>query len=123
MAWFRRNKDEESMDPQVLLAQANDAGPPLSFDKPVGGFSMTVADVFSITGRGTVVTGLVETGTVGKGQRVRLTRLDGSNRDIEVSGIEMFRKIVDTATVGDNVGLLVKGVGRNDVGQGDTLSS
>jgi translation elongation factor EF-Tu-like GTPase len=128
MAWFRRDKNEdESMDPQVLLAKAQATAPaasaPLSFDKPATGFRMTIEDVFSIAGRGTVVTGRVEAGSISKGATLHLTRVGGSTRELEVTGIEMFRKIVDTATTGDNVGLLLKDVGRDDVGQGDTLSA
>lgn len=115
MAWFRRNRDEENMDPQVLLAKA---------EAVTGtGFRLTVSDVFSIAGRGTVVTGLVELGSVSKGATVLLTRADGSTRDVTVKGVELFRKIVDTATQGDNVGLLLERVERSDIGAGDVLSS
>ena len=83
---------------------------------------MPVEDVFTITGRGTVVTGKVESGAVSKGQKVRLTRADGSSREVEVSGVEMFRKVVDTAQAGDNVGLLLRHLDRSDVVAGDVLS-
>jgi elongation factor Tu len=120
MAFFRRkDPDSESLDPQVLLAQADAAGPSspgLKLDKT--GFRMPVEDVFVIKGRGTVLTGRVESGTVTLGP-ARLTRTDGSSRDIEIAGIEMFRKIVESAATGDNVGLLVRGTGRGDFGRGD----
>lgn len=86
-------------------------------------FRITVEDVFTITGRGTVVTGRVESGTVTVGDIVRLRRVDGSSRDVAVTGIEMFRKMVDTAKQGDNAGLLLRDVDRNGVGRGDVLES
>ena len=86
-------------------------------------FRITVEDVFSITGRGTVVTGRVESGTVTVGDIVRLKRTDGSSRDVAVTGIEMFRKMTNTAKQGDNAGLLLRDVGRNGVGRGDVLES
>lgn len=86
-------------------------------------FRMTVEDVFSITGRGTVVTGRVESGSVALGDIVRLGRMDGSGRDVAVAGIEMFRKMMDRAKQGDNVGLLLRDVERNGVGRGDVLES
>jgi translation elongation factor EF-Tu-like GTPase len=132
MAWFRR-KDPDSMDPQYLLAQAQAAEPvppaqptpgaPVASAVPTSGFRMPIEDVFVITGRGTVVTGRVEAGVIAKGSTVRLARADGSVRDVEVTGIEMFRKISDSAKAGDNVGLLLRGVGRDDVGRGDVLSA
>lgn len=88
-----------------------------------GDFRMTVEDVFSITGRGTVVTGRVESGSVALGDIVRLGRMDGSGRDVAVTGIEMFRKMMDRAKQGDNVGLLLRDVERNGVGRGDVLES
>ena len=118
MAWFRRKNDDESMDPQVLLAKANAAAPVYV----PGPFRMSVQDVFTITGRGTVVTGQVESGSVSKNQVVRLTRRDGSMREITIAGVEMFRKIVDTASAGDKVGLLLKSVPRQDIAAGDVLS-
>jgi translation elongation factor EF-Tu-like GTPase len=119
MAWFgRKSDDDDSMDAQVLLAKAQ-AAQPVS---PSGPFRMPVEDVFTIQGRGTVVTGKVEAGSVGKGDTIRLTRTDGSLRDVHVDGVEMFRKVVDTATAGDNVGLLIRDLRREDIGRGDVLS-
>lgn len=120
MAWFRRKADDdESMDAQVLLAKAH-AAQPVSPSAP---FRMPVEDVFTIQGRGTVVTGRIEAGSVNKGDTVRLTRADGSSREVHVDGIEMFRKVVETGTAGDTVGLLVRDLGRNDIGRGDVLSN
>ena len=86
-----------------------------------GIFRITVEDVFSITGRGTVVTGRVESGSVGIGDQVTLRRVDGSVREVTVTGIEMFRKMLDVAKQGDNVGLLLRGLDKHDVGRGDIL--
>jgi translation elongation factor EF-Tu-like GTPase len=119
MGLFRR-KQAESLDPQYLLAQAAAATPPPA---TYGcGFRLTVQDVFSIKGRGTVVTGRVESGSLQRGEVVRQTRADGTIRDVTVSGIEMFRKVTDTANTGDKVGLLLAELGRHDVGAGDVLS-
>lgn len=134
MAWFRR-KDADSMDAQVLLARANaatppvpmpEATPPVPMAAPVSaatGFRMTVEDVFAITGRGTVITGRVEAGTIKIGNSVRLTRVDGTARDVEVNGIETFRKKLDAASAGDNVGLLLRAITKADIARGDVLSS
>lgn len=86
-------------------------------------FRITVEDVFSITGRGTVVTGQIESGSVSTGHIVRLRRRDGNSRDVAVTGIEMFRKMMDTAKRGDNVGLLLRDVERNGISRGDVLES
>lgn len=86
-----------------------------------GTFRITVEDVFSITGRGTVITGRVESGSVAVGDPVTLRRVDGSRREVTVTGIEMFRKMLDVAKQGDNVGLLLRGLDKSDVGRGDVL--
>lgn len=84
-------------------------------------FRMTVEDVFSIKGRGTVVTGKIESGTLTVGDEIRLTH-QGADRKTVVSGIEMFRKVITQAQVGDNVGVLLKGIGKEDVQSGDVLT-
>lgn len=86
-----------------------------------GAFRITVQDVFSITGRGTVITGQIEAGSITVGDTVTLRRRDGSSREVVVAGLEMFRKMLDTAKQGDNVGLLLRGVARNEVDRGDVL--
>ena len=86
-----------------------------------GTFRITVQDVFSITGRGTVITGQIESGSITVGDTVTLRRKDGSSREVVVTGLEMFRKMLDTAKQGDNVGLLLRGIARNEVGRGDVL--
>lgn len=85
------------------------------------GFRIVVEDVFSITGRGTVITGHVASGCVAVGDTVTLRRADGTVRETTVAGIEMFRKMLDRAEKGDNVGLLLRGLTRSDVGRGDVL--
>ena len=117
MSW-RRRRPEESLDPQVLLAQAQAAGPA----PHPGGFRLTVQDVFSIRGRGTVVTGLVEAGAVRVGDTVQLHRLNGIGQGVTIDGIEMFRKTVDIATAGQNVGLLLRHLDREDIRNGDVLA-
>jgi elongation factor Tu len=103
-----------------LLTQAEAATPAAEgYD---GGFRLTVQDVFSIKRRGTVVTGRVESGTVRVGDAVRQTRPDGTSRDVTVAGVEMFRKVVDSANPGENVGLLLRDLGRDDIGSGDVLT-
>jgi len=89
---------------------------------PPDGFGMTVEDVFSITGRGTIVTGRVTAGTVAVGDQVLLSRAGTPIRQTEVTGIEMFRKTVKIANAGDNVGLLLRDVQRDQVISGDVLS-
>jgi translation elongation factor EF-Tu-like GTPase len=87
------------------------------------GFRLDVQDVFSITGRGTVVTGLVASGQVSVGDRVTLVRGDGSRRVITVVGVEAFQKVLTTAETGEQVGLLLDEVERADVAAGDVLES
>jgi len=83
-------------------------------------FRMTVEDIFNIKGRGTVVTGKIETGTLKVGDEIAIQGRNGEKRII-VSGIEMFRKTSNQAGTGDNVGLLLKDLDRSDVQQGDVL--
>jgi translation elongation factor EF-Tu-like GTPase len=89
---------------------------------PVGAFGMTIEDVFSITGRGTVVTGRILSGTVSVGDKVLLSRAGQPLLQVEVGGLEMFRKIIDVARAGDNVGLILRGLQRDQVLSGDVLS-
>ncbi|MFT8872730.1 MAG: elongation factor Tu [Sporolactobacillus sp.] len=87
-------------------------------DKP---FMMPVEDVFSITGRGTVATGRVERGTVKIGDEVEILGLTEAPKKTTVTGVEMFRKTLDYAEAGDNIGALLRGVGREDVERGQVL--
>ena len=87
-------------------------------DKP---FLMPVEDVFTITGRGTVATGRVERGTVKVGDTVEIVGM-GSKLQTVITGVEMFRKMLDQAEAGDNVGLLLRGIQRNEIERGQVLA-
>jgi elongation factor Tu len=92
--------------------------PKREVDKP---FLMPVEDVFSITGRGTVATGRIERGTVKVGDEVALVGF-GSDKKTVVTGVEMFRKLLDEGQAGDNVGLLLRGIGKEEIERGMVLS-
>ena len=81
-------------------------------------FYMSIQDVFSITGRGTVVVGHIEKGQIHIGEEVTL---QSTGTSVTVTGIEMFRKTLDSASAGDNVGLLLRGIDKNEVFSGDVL--
>jgi len=87
-------------------------------DKP---FQMAIEDVFSITGRGTVVTGRVERGVVKVGDEVEIVGLRETRKTV-VTGVEMFRKLLDQAQAGDNIGALLRGVGKDEVERGQVLA-
>ena len=106
----------DSKDVDVLLAEANAAS-------PTGPFRMVVQDVFTITNRGTVATGRIETGSVRVGQEVRIVRAGTVLSTTSVTGVEMFRKVLETASAGDNVGLLLQGVSGDNVMRDDVLES
>ncbi len=88
-------------------------------DKP---FLMPVEDVFSITGRGTVATGRVERGVIKTGEVVSIVGMQEEDKDVTVTGVEMFRKILDEAQAGDNIGALLRGVQREDIQRGQVLA-
>ena len=85
-------------------------------------FLMPVEDVFTITGRGTVATGRVERGTIKVGDPVEIVGLADKPKDTVVTGVEMFRKILDLAEAGDNIGALLRGIDRKDVERGQVLA-
>ena len=87
-------------------------------DKP---FLMPVEDVFSITGRGTVATGRVERGVVKVSDTVEIVGLQDKPRSTVVTGVEMFRKLLDQAEAGDNIGVLLRGIQRNEIERGQVL--
>ena len=87
-------------------------------DRP---FLMPIEDVFSISGRGTVVTGRVEQGIVKVGEEIEIVGIRDTAKTT-VTGVEMFRKLLDQGQAGDNVGCLLRGVGREDVERGQVLS-
>ena len=84
-------------------------------------FRMTVEDVFFIRGRGTVITGRIEQGVLKVGDEIILNH-QGAARQVVVTGVEMFRKVMNQAGPGDNVGVLVKDLAKDDVLKGDVLS-
>ena len=93
--------------------------PERDIDKP---FLMPVEDVFSITGRGTVATGRIERGVVNKGEEVELVGMADESRKTVVTGVEMFRKLLDQGQAGDNAGLLLRGVGKEEIERGQVLA-
>ncbi|GLH65609.1 elongation factor Tu [Parageobacillus sp. G301] len=93
--------------------------PQREIDKP---FMMPIEDVFSITGRGTVATGRVERGTLKVGDAVEIVGLSDEPKSTTVTGVEMFRKLLDQAEAGDNIGALLRGVSRDEVERGQVLA-
>ncbi len=92
--------------------------PARDVDKP---FLLAIEDVFSITGRGTVVTGRIERGAIHTGDEVEIVGIRPTQKTV-VTGVEMFRKILDEGQAGDNVGLLLRGIGRKDVERGQVVA-
>jgi elongation factor Tu len=93
--------------------------PPRDIEKP---FLLPVEDVFSITGRGTVATGRIETGVVNTGDELAIIGLGAEGRKTVCTGVEMFRKILDRGEAGDNVGLLLRGVDKKEIKRGQVLA-
>ncbi len=111
------NGEAQWVDKVMELMDAVDSWiplPPRDVDKP---FLMPVEDVFSITGRGTVATGRIEAGRVKVGDEVQILGL-GADRKSVVTGVEMFRKILDEGEAGDNVGLLLRGIDKDEIRRG-----
>jgi elongation factor Tu len=84
-------------------------------------FLMPVEDVFSITGRGTVATGRIERGKVKVGEEIEIVGMGGDKKSV-VTGVEMFRKLLDEGRAGDNAGLLLRGIGKEEISRGQVLS-
>ena len=121
LAALEGRDDNIGKDSIVALMNAVDTAipqPPRPTDKP---FLMPVEDVFSISGRGTVVTGRVETGIVKVGDEVEVVGLRDTQKTV-VTGVEMFRKLLDQGEAGDNIGALVRGLKREDVERGQVLA-
>ena len=93
--------------------------PERAVDKP---FLMPVEDVFSITGRGTVATGRIETGIINTGEEVQIIGLGSEAKKSVVTGVEMFRKILDEGQAGDNVGLLLRGIDKDEIKRGMVIT-
>ncbi len=114
--------DPEKIKPILELMKAVDEyipTPQRDVDKP---FLMPVEDVFSITGRGTVATGRIERGKIKVGEEVEIVGL-GANRKTVVTGVEMFRKLLDEGVAGDNVGLLLRGVDKDEIERGMVIAA
>ena len=86
-------------------------------------FLMSVEDVFTITGRGTVATGRIETGVINTGDEIDILGLNAENMKSTITGVEMFRKILDRGEAGDNVGLLLRGVDKKDIKRGMVIAA
>jgi elongation factor Tu len=113
--------DEEQKGKILELAEALDTyipEPERDLDKP---FLMPVEDVFSITGRGTVATGRIEQGIINTGDEVEIVGIKPQTDKTVVTGVEMFRKILDQGQAGDNVGCLLRGTKREDIERGQVL--
>jgi elongation factor Tu len=93
--------------------------PPRDIDKP---FLMPIEDIFSITGRGTVATGRIETGIIHVGDEVEIVGLGEEPKKTVVTGVEMFRKLLDQGEAGDNVGLLLRGIDKKEVKRGMVIT-
>ena len=111
-------EDTKSIDELLDALDTYIPVPEREIDKP---FLMPVEDVFTITGRGTVVTGRIERGMIKTGEEVELVGL-GADKKTVVTGVEMFRKILDDGQAGDNVGLLLRGVGKEEVERGMVIA-
>jgi len=117
------NSEEKWVNSVMELMDAVDSWipiPPRDTDKP---FLMPVEDVFSITGRGTVATGRIETGIVNTGDEIHMIGLGAEGKKTVCTGVEMFRKILDRGEAGDNVGLLLRGVDKEEIKRGMVLAA
>ena len=120
LAALEGRDDAIGKDAVLKLMEAVDSWipqPARPLDKP---FLMPIEDVFSISGRGTVVTGRIETGIVKVGEEVEIVGIKDTKKTV-VTGVEMFRKLLDQGQAGDNVGALIRGVGREEVERGQVL--
>jgi elongation factor Tu len=116
------NKEAKWVDKIMELMDAVDTYiplPPRDVDKP---FLMPVEDVFSITGRGTVATGRIETGVINSGDPVEIIGMGAEKLKSVVTGVEMFRKILDRGEAGDNTGLLLRGIDKNEIRRGMVIA-
>ncbi|KHD34744.1 elongation factor Tu [Clostridium acetobutylicum] len=114
--------DAEAIKPIKDLMTEVDAYIPTPERPTDKAFLMPIEDVFTITGRGTVATGRVETGTLKVGDEVEIVGMKDEITKVVVTGVEMFRKILDSALAGDNIGALLRGVQREDIERGQVLA-
>jgi elongation factor Tu len=117
------NKEDKWIEKVMELMDACDSWIPLpdrDVDKP---FLMPVEDVFSITGRGTVATGRIETGVINSGDPVDIVGMGAEKLKSVVTGVEMFRKILERGEAGDNAGLLLRGIDKNEISRGMVIAA
>jgi translation elongation factor EF-Tu-like GTPase len=124
--WPFGRKDTEDRNVDRLLEEANAANPTVSptaspAGAPTGTFAMPVDDVFTIAGRGVVVTGRIQAGVVTPGQPASVVRNGAVVVTTRINAIEKFRAVTDSATTGENVGLLLDAVSRGQVMSGDLV--
>ena len=116
------NGEPKWEDKVMELMDAVDAYIPIPVRENEKPFLMPIEDIFSITGRGTVVTGRIETGTIHVNDAVELVGFGDAPRSTTVTGVEMFRKLLDQGEAGDNVGLLLRGIDKKDVKRGEVVA-
>ena len=116
------NGEPQWEDKIMELMDAVDSYIPIPVRENEKPFLMPIEDIFSITGRGTVVTGRIETGTIHVNDAVELVGFGDAPRSTTVTGVEMFRKLLDQGEAGDNVGLLLRGIDKKDVKRGEVVA-
>ena len=116
------NGDPKWEEKVMELMDAVDTYIPIPVRENEKPFLMPIEDIFSITGRGTVVTGRIETGTIHVNDAVELVGFGDAPRSTTVTGVEMFRKLLDQGEAGDNVGLLLRGIDKKDVKRGEVVA-
>ena len=116
------NGEPKWEDKVMELMDAVDTYIPVPVRENEKPFLMPIEDIFSITGRGTVVTGRIETGTIHVNDAVELVGFGDAPRPTTVTGVEMFRKLLDQGEAGDNVGLLLRGIDKKDVKRGEVVA-
>lgn len=117
------NGEQKWVDSVMALMEAVDTWieiPPRDNEKP---FLMSIEDVFTITGRGTVATGRIETGVINTGDEVEILGMQEEALTTTITGVEMFRKILDRGEAGDNVGLLLRGIDKKDIRRGMVIAA
>jgi elongation factor Tu len=117
------NGEQKWVDTVLSLMEAVDEWieiPPRDNEKP---FLMSIEDVFTITGRGTVATGRIETGVINTGDEVEILGMQEEALRTTITGVEMFRKILDRGEAGDNVGLLLRGIDKKDIRRGMVIAA
>jgi elongation factor Tu len=116
------NKDANWVPKIIELMDAVDTYVPIPPRDVEKAFLMPVEDVFSITGRGTVATGRIETGVINSGDEVEIIGMQDTKMKSVVTGVEMFRKLLDRGEAGDNVGLLLRGIDKKDIRRGMVIA-